>query len=294
MAKEPATARKHAVLPVWVAVLGGLIAMGYFASIESRLSRLSGEEAISATRENAQSIDSLSGQVTQIDERLRRASDDVSRIGARLKDRIEQSAAVPVGSVVAFAGGTARAVPEGWLLCDGSAVLRETYADLLAVIGSTYGAGDGTTTFNVPDYRGLFLRGVDDPDGAGGRDAAGRDPDAAQRTGVTGGLTAGDVVGSLQGDATRSPNKPFVTLADGAHSHVVLWSRDGGGGIQGVRQAFQTSTNRYGTTTIPRQEDPRQPEADGVHLHGVDPASGDAETRPKNAAVNWIIKAVSG
>lgn len=53
------------------------------------------------------------------------------------------------GSIVAF-GGTA--APEGWLICDGSAISRTDYADLFAVIGTNYGDGDGVTTFNVPDY----------------------------------------------------------------------------------------------------------------------------------------------
>lgn len=47
-----------------------------------------------------------------------------------------------------------------WLLCDGQAVSRTTYADLFALIGENFGAGDGSTTFNVPDYRGKFLRGL--------------------------------------------------------------------------------------------------------------------------------------
>lgn len=47
-----------------------------------------------------------------------------------------------------------------WLLCNGQAVSRTTYADLFALIGVNFGAGDGTTTFNVPDYRGKFLRGL--------------------------------------------------------------------------------------------------------------------------------------
>lgn len=56
-----------------------------------------------------------------------------------------------------FAGSTA---PQGYLLCDGSAVDRTTYATLFAVIGTTYGAGDGSTTFNVPDLSGRVVIGV--------------------------------------------------------------------------------------------------------------------------------------
>jgi microcystin-dependent protein len=61
-----------------------------------------------------------------------------------------------VGEVKAFAGLTA---PQGYLICDGSAVSRSQYANLFDVIGTSHGQGDGSTTFNLPDYRGQFLRG---------------------------------------------------------------------------------------------------------------------------------------
>lgn len=63
---------------------------------------------------------------------------------------------VPEGAVIPYAGAAA---PSGWLLCDGSAVSRATYAALFAAIGTTYGAGDGTTTFNLPDLRGRMAVG---------------------------------------------------------------------------------------------------------------------------------------
>ena len=58
--------------------------------------------------------------------------------------------------------GTLGAVPVGWIPADGRALSRTTYAALFAAIGTTYGSGDGSTTFNVPDLRGEFLRGWDD------------------------------------------------------------------------------------------------------------------------------------
>ncbi len=65
-------------------------------------------------------------------------------------------ARLPAGFVAAWPGNTP---PDGWLNCDGSVVSRTTYADLFSVIGTTFGAGDGSTTFKLPDYRGDFLRG---------------------------------------------------------------------------------------------------------------------------------------
>lgn len=64
-----------------------------------------------------------------------------------------------IGQVIFMAGANA---PSGFLKCNGQLVSRTTYASLFAVIGTTYGAGDGSTTFNVPDLRGEFVRGWDD------------------------------------------------------------------------------------------------------------------------------------
>ena len=68
---------------------------------------------------------------------------------------------IPVGAQLPFAGTT---VPSGYLLCDGSAVSRTTYKDLFEVIGTTYGAGDGSTTFNLPNMKGKIPVGYKDSD----------------------------------------------------------------------------------------------------------------------------------
>lgn len=64
---------------------------------------------------------------------------------------------MPAGAVSMHAGASA---PSGWLLCDGSAVSRTTYANLFAAISTAFGAGDGSTTFNIPDMRGAAPAGV--------------------------------------------------------------------------------------------------------------------------------------
>lgn len=71
--------------------------------------------------------------------------------------------AVPSGAVFYFAATTA---PAGYLVCNGSTISRTTYAALFAVIGTTFGAGDGATTFRLPDLRGEFIRGWDAGRGA--------------------------------------------------------------------------------------------------------------------------------
>lgn len=99
--------------------------------------------------------------------------------GKRLLNADDLSGMVPSGAVLYFAGQTA---PAGWLKANGAAVSRTAYAALFAAIGTTYGAGDGSTTFNLPDLRGEFMRGWDD-----GR-----------------GIDSGRAIGSAQGDAIRN------------------------------------------------------------------------------------------
>ena len=95
-------------------------------------------------------------------------------------------AVVPPGLIAPYGGETA---PIGWLLCDGSAVDRTAYSNLFAAIGTTYGAGNGSTTFNVPDLRG--------------RVAAGKDPTGTRLTNTT--MTPdGNTLGAVGGQQTET------------------------------------------------------------------------------------------
>jgi len=106
----------------------------------------------------------------------------------------------PPGSIMAFAGTTA---PPGWLFCDGTAVNRTQYPELFAAIGIAHGNGDGTTTFNLPDYRGRFLRGVNG--------TAGLDPDAGNRAAMNPGGNTGNNVGSVQLDEFKLHHHTYTT-----------------------------------------------------------------------------------
>ncbi len=108
---------------------------------------------------------------------------------------------VPIGSIIPFAGDSAN-LSDGWLLCDGSEVSRTTYQSLYELIGDLYGKGDGSTTFNLPDYRGMFLRGVDH--------GAGQDPDSSSRTAQSGGTATGDNIGSRQDDELKKHSHSYV------------------------------------------------------------------------------------
>ena len=99
--------------------------------------------------------------------------DTISQLGLDPADRNVQKAieaALPAGKVDWFAMDTA---PAGWLKANGAAVSRTTYSRLFSAIGTTFGVGDGSTTFNLPDLRGEFMRGWDDGRGVDGSRAFG-------------------------------------------------------------------------------------------------------------------------
>lgn len=97
---------------------------------------------------------------------------------------------VPVGSVFSYGGASA---PAGFLLCYGQAISRTNYAALFTVLGSTFGAGDGSTTFNLPDLRGRVIAGQDDMGGTS----------ANRLTGTSGSLN-GDTLGASGGAETHT------------------------------------------------------------------------------------------
>lgn len=134
-------------------------------------------------------------------------------------------AAGPAGLIAPFGGTSA---PTGWLACDGSAVSRTTYATLFAAISTTWGSGDGSTTFNVPDLRGAFLRGSG---------TSSLDPSSPR------------AVGSFQAEAYLSH-----THTDSGHTHTIAIqnlteSGSGGAGVNKLQNGGSTTTNS-GTANI--------------------------------------------
>jgi microcystin-dependent protein len=115
-----------------------------------------------------------------------------------------QEALTPAGSLMPYAGTTA---PSGWLLCFGQEVSRSTYAALFAVVGTTYGAGDNSTTFNLPDLRGRVIAGQDDMGGTS----------ANRLTNQSGGLD-GDVLGATGGAETHTLTEAQLA----AHRHLLV------------------------------------------------------------------------
>lgn len=180
----------------------------------------------------------------------------------------------PIGTVVDFAGSSA---PATWLLCFGQAVSRTTYAPLFAVIGTTFGAGDGSTTFNLPDARGRVSAGKDDMGGT-----------ASSRLTTVSGVN-GSVLGSAGGtqyvtlDITQMPSHDHggTTALDGSHTHTYLQQTLVGSNINtggAIIASGGRSTEVTGGT--------------GVHQHVIN-AQGGSQGHPNvqpTLVFNKIIK----
>lgn len=162
--------------------------------------------------------------------------------------------ATPPGAVFPFAGASA---PTGYLACDGSAVSRTTYSDLFSAIGTTWGVGDGSTTFNVPDLRAAVLRGA----GSHGTE-----------TMANGSAYDGGSVGAFSDDSLQGHYHQFYDAG-------VFGAA--GGAVNDYDASTPASNTRLTTGQMVRN-----PASDGTN--GT-PRTG-AETKPFTASMLYIIK----
>lgn len=166
----------------------------------------------------------------------------------------------PAGIINAYGGATA---PTGYLLCDGSAVSRTTYADLFTAIGTTWGVGDGTTTFNLPDLRGVFLKGAGTTNRVAGKDGADSYYSAT--------------LGSYSQDKLQGHRHNIVlNAADGAGSSNVTTSVATGSGSTKVVVSGGAS---FSLASI-----------GDARSGGHGTLRQGNSTEPQNAGVNYIIK----
>src|SRR5580765_705695 len=170
------------------------------------------------------------------------------------------SVAMPIGSVLDFAGAQA---PQGWLICDGRSISRTTYSDLFAVIGTVWGAGDGSTTFSLPNPNGRSSVGPGTVTDAGGRTRA--FTFAQQNLGYV-----WNVIGQ-----THLPNYALATDTQGYHSH---------GGATVNAGAHYHTTDAQGTHSHSGATAGNN--VDHTHTGYTDAQGNHAHNVPSNASVN--------
>ena len=167
------------------------------------------------------------------------------------------NAHLPAGMVMWFVQSSA---PTGWLKANGQAVSRVTYASLFAAVGTAYGPGDGSTTFNLPDLRGEFIRSWDDSRG----------------------VDAGRAIGTAQTAAMENHTHTGTTSTGGAHIHNAVVSSGAGGSTTLLTASGSPIAN---ASVI---------QSNGDHNHTVttgNPSTGGGtETRPRNIALLACIK----
>ena len=177
----------------------------------------------------------------------------------------------PVGTVLAYMGTTP---PAGWLLCDGAEYSKTQFANLFAVLSNATGGTISGTTFNVPDMRGMFLRGVNGSSSitiSGVTQSVDPDADSRLASGPGGTGNKGNAVGSLQYDGFSShthiqiPHTHDVQIGK-AIGGTLNWVTGANGGLLANGPAIATATTAINQNT------------------------GGNETRPRNIYVNYIIK----
>lgn len=176
---------------------------------------------------------------------------------------------LPSGAVIMHAGSSA---PSGYLLCDGSAVSRTTYASLFAAISTTYGVGDGSTTFNLPNTQGVFVKGVGSQ--------------------TISSIAHSGTLGTTQNDQMQGH---FHGVSDPTHGHNL--ESNTGGSIANLNNGTQIA-GLTGATAAGYVAGPPFVQASSTGLTVTSPSTDGSngtprtgtETRPANISMNYIIK----
>lgn len=194
---------------------------------------------------------------------------DSDGLAEKLVNGIKTSGAVPLGCPQIYFGSTA---PAGHVLCYGQALSRTTYSALFAILGTTYGAGDGSTTFNIPDMRGFVPAGKDNMGGT-----------AANRiTTAVSGLD-GTTLGATGGDQRMQNHVHNNTVSETPHAHDANCVYGAAGNNpSGGAVTYETSGtgNRVVTKTA----------SAGVSITNASAGAGSSQNVQPTIVVNYILR----
>lgn len=192
---------------------------------------------------------------------------------------------MPSGSVIIFGGTSA---PTGWLLCDGSAISRSTYAALFSAIATAYGVGDGSSTFNIPDIRGRVVAGKEASASLLTSAIGGIDGNTLGNTGGVQGVTLtsaqSGVPAHTHGLTMDSHTHTFTGIAHN-HAGVIVGASPslGGGGTAGIQSGNTSNTTAGGTNSTVTTT------GTIANNSAANAASAHANTQP-TIILNYIIK----
>lgn len=210
-----------------------------------------------------------------------------------LEQFLAYATGMPVGAVFAFASAS---TPAGYLLCNGQAVSRTTYAALFAAIGTTFGSGDGSTTFNVPDMRDWFVRGRGDSRQLGSTQTGAIQlhthvvQDPGHNHGASQAAHSHGTVAHSHGVNDPGHSHSYVTkayVAPQSGSSTPCWAGEAGAntGASGTGISIQNAA--------PNTDSQQPAVAVAGNTTGVAIGStGEGETRPQNIALDYYIKAI--
>lgn len=189
---------------------------------------------------------------------------------------------LPSGAVVPFAGNTS---PDGWLVCDGSAVSRTQYAGLYNYIGTLYGAGNGSTTFNIPDMRNEFVRGASTTREVGAKESD--EIKSHSHSGSTNTTGNHNHSGSTSGAGSHRHDIGFSNYAGSQYGETTVSNnnKEAGWGSAGVDKGSAW------TSSVGNHTHSLSLNANGNHSHGLTiNSTGGSETRPRNIVLLYCIK----
>ena len=213
---------------------------------------------------------------------IRLITDDDYFVGRTALDQVLQDVkgyvddVLPTGSYIQFAGSQA---PAGFLVCNGGEISRTTYSALFAVIGTTYGSGDGSTTFNVPNLNdGSYLKGA-----------------------INAGIKSGAVLPSLYAtsNGTHAHTRGTMEINGSIYNSGVGVSAIGSGALQiggNTQSTYSDSPSQYSHKSVSftaSRSWTGETSLNGAHTHTVLNNNGVATgstVEPKNATVRYIIK----
>jgi microcystin-dependent protein len=222
------------------------------------------------------SITEINNTITEIQGDITDIQNDITTVTNNIGE------AMPLGSILQYSSTTP---PNSkWLMCEGQTISRTTYADLFAIVGTTYGVGDGSSTFNLPDIRGKFLAGYN----SGGATEY-------QTLGQGSGTNSVTLTGAQSGlrDHSHTASTSVSVSNAGAHIHQIGSSADSGSGALYRNGDNGSVTSNQNATESGGDHTHSATASTTINNSGFQDASEAHENRPEFIVLPFMIKVLT-